>query len=535
MLIASLALSLSTLAPNLSERPKLVVVISIDQFRADYIRRYGSLFIPAKAGGKTGGFKYLLERGADYADAHHAHVPTATGPGHAAILSGSAPAINGIIANDWFDPATGKAVYCVDDAGVATVGGVSKPMSPKNLLTTTVGDELKLSNQGKSHLVSVSFKDRAAILLAGHAADTVIWLDTKSQNWVTSTWYAKSGALPGWVSDLNGEKAISKDLGKNWVPVMDDASYSGTKLPPVDKPNPGGRLFDHKLASVSDFTTSSFGQEYVFTTAERALDAEQLGHHAAPDILTINLATNDYVGHMYGPDSPEAEDITVRTDRLLGDLFTEIDKKVGLGNTVIAVTADHGVVPIPEDAQALNIPAKRWDEDALAKAIDAGLSAKYGQAKWVLAVTEPNLYLDDKQAESRHVSLAELRAEAARIANTVGGVFCAFTADDILAGRLPKWRWTDEVSLGYNAKRGGDLVIVPTPGDYVGGGNGTGHGTPWAYDTHVPLLLAGPGIKAGHYFRHVTIPDLAPTLCQLLGIEYTTGNIGSPLFEALGN
>ena len=531
MLLATLLV-----AALITDRPKLVVVISIDQFRADYIRRYEPYFVPAKSGGKTGGFEYLLTRGADYADAHHAHVPTATGPGHAAILSGSAPAIDGIIANDWFDPATGKNVYCVDDAGVKTVGGVSKPMSPKNLLTTTVGDELKLSNQGKSHLVSISFKDRAAILLAGHAADTVIWLDTKSQNWVTSTWYAPSGNLPAWVSQLNEENAVGKAMGQNWTPLLADENYAFTKLPPIDKPNPGGRLFDHKLASVNDFTTSSFGQEYVFHTVVKALDAEQLGRHEAPDILTINLATNDYIGHAYGPDSPEVEDITLRTDRLLSDLFTAIDKEVpgGLAKVVIAVTADHGVVPIPEDAQKLNIPAHRWPEGSLEKALNQQLSDKYGLGTWVLAVTEPNLYLNDAMIAQRHLNLAEVRSEAAQIAGKVDGVYLAFTAEDILAGRLPNWRWTEEISLGYNPKRGGDLIIVPTPGDYVGEGNGTGHGTPWAYDTHVPLLLAGPGIKPGHYFRHVTIPDLAPTLCQLLGIEYPTGNIGRPLLEALG-
>lgn len=530
-LLCGLALFSSTFA--LADKPKLVVVISIDQFRADYTRRFQPYFLPAKNGHEVGGFNYLLANGADYSDAHQAHVPTATGPGHAAIMSGSAPNLNGIIGNEWFNPATGKGVYCVDDSGVQTVGGVSKPMSPKNLLTTTVGDELKLATQGVAHEVSISFKDRAAILLAGHAADTVIWLDTKSKNWVTSTWYAKSGSLPGWVSKANEEKAIEGAFGKSWVPLLDEKSYAFSHLSPASKPNPSGPLFSHPIKTTGDFTTSSFGQEYVVATAIKSLQAENLGHHDSTDILTINLATNDYIGHAYGPDSPEVEDITIRTDRLLSQLFNAIQENVGLANTVIAVTADHGVVAVPEDAQRLNIPARRWGEDLLEKALNAGLSSAFGDGKWVLSVTEPNLYLDNALIASKNLNRAQVRAEAARIAQGVDGVYAAFTAEQILEGRLPHWKWTDAVYLGYHPKLGGDLVICTTPGDYVGDGNGTGHGTPWAYDSHVPLILSGPGIKSGRYYRTVTLLDLAPTLCQLLGIEYPTGNVGSPLTEAL--
>lgn len=518
----------------LAEKPKLVLVISIDQFRADYLRRFQPYYLPANSQGAVGGFSYLMARGADYADAHHAHVPTATGPGHAAILTGSAPTLNGIIGNEWFDPKAGRYVYCVDDADAKTIGGPSKPMSPKNLWTTTVGDELKLATGGRSKVVGISFKDRAAILLAGHAADTVIWLDTKAPGWVTSSWYAPSGNLPAWVSALNAQDGVRKGLGGVWKPLLDSKSYDSAIVPPFEKRGVE-TVFSHPIKSVGDFTTSAFGQEFLFQTVETAIDAERLGQGESTDLLAVNLATNDYVGHAFGPDSPEVEDISIRTDRLLSHLFNKLDHKIpgGLKNVLIAITADHGVVPIPEEAEAFRLPAKRYSDNSLTDSLNAGLTKLHGEGKWVLASTEPNLYLNDALIAEKNLNLAEVRREAAEIVGRVPGIAQAFTAEEVMGGHLPAWPWVSSVSLGFNLKIGGDLMVFSAPGAYFGGGVGTGHGTPWAYDSHVPLLIAGPGIHAGKFYRHVTLMDLAPTICQLLGIEYTTGNMGTPLREAL--
>jgi len=341
MRLHRIALALACIATAVAQaapaKPRLVLVISIDQFRADLMRRFEPWFLPPKSNGGVGGFRWLQETGAYYLDAHHTHLPTATGPGHATILSGSDPFSNGIVGNDWFDRATGKEVYCVDDASVQTVGGSSKPMSPRNMLSTTVGDELKMVTNGKSKVVGVSFKDRAAILMAGHAADTVVWLDGGNGKWVSSTFYFPGKQLPKWVDDVNAKNVIAGAKDQTWEPLLDEKEYWPARRAPAEKTPANGKLFSHPTSSTSKFTMSGQGQAYLFDTVKKAIVGEQLGQDDVPDILAVNLAPNDYVGHAYGPNSPEVMDITIRTDRLLSDLFNFIDKNVqgGLNSVLI--------------------------------------------------------------------------------------------------------------------------------------------------------------------------------------------------------
>lgn len=535
----ALACAATAVAQAAPAKPRLVLVISIDQFRADLMRRFEPWFLPEKSNKGVGGFRWLQETGAYYVDAHHTHLPTATGPGHATILSGSDPFSNGIVGNDWWDKKAGKNVYCVDDDSVQTVGGASKPMSPRNMLSTTVGDELKMATNGKAKVVGVSYKDRAAILMAGHAADTVIWLDSGNGKFVSSTFYFPGKQLPKWVQDVNAQDVMEKAKGEKWEPLLDDKEYWPSRLAPAAKPN-AGRLFSHPTDSVGRFTTSGQGQAYVFDTVKKAIAGEQLGQDEVTDIIAMNLATNDYVGHAYGPNSPEAMDITIRTDRLLSDLFNYIDKNVpgGLNSVVVCLTADHGVVPIPEEsANTYRTGVKRGPatgEDP-AKTINAALSAKYGEGKWVLAVGEPNTYLNEDLIASKKLDVAEVETAAVEAVNKMESQYCAFSRTQIMNGRLPQWSWISLVYNGFHPKLSGNLVLVDNPGWYNGGGTGTGHGTPWKYDSHVPLIMRGPGISAGRYSRNVGVPDLAATLSQILGIEYPTGCIGVPLREALGN
>lgn len=524
--------------------PRLVVVISIDQFRADYLQRFAPFYLPPRSGAKVGGFRYLTQSGAEYMSARQAHLPTATGPGHAALLTGSAPALNGIIGNEWFDLTTGQMVYCVDDPLAKTVGGASKPMSPRKLLTSTVGDELKAMTNGKAKVVGIAYKDRASILMAGHAADDVIWMDAATGDWVSSDFYYPDMRLPAWVRELNSEGSIQKLNGKRWEPLLPNGAYAAAKPAPGRKEAPGGKPFSHELQGsgrglVGSVITSAFGNEIVFRAVSKAVDADKLGQDDIPDLLAVSLSANDYVGHAFGPNSPEAMDMSIRTDRLLSDLLNELNRKVpgGLARVVIAITADHGVVPVPEEMSATyRMPSKRYSEGPKASALNKGLSEKYGGGKWVLAITEPNLYLNRALAAQRNVALADLRAEAARIIVQVPGVYTAFTAEQILNNQLPNWPWTSMVALNFNPKLGGDLIVVEEPGSLFSSlPTGTSHGTPWSYDSQVPLLISGPGVRVGRYARSVTLMDLAPTLSLLLGSPYPTGNMGQPLFEAIGD
>jgi predicted AlkP superfamily pyrophosphatase or phosphodiesterase len=520
-------------------RPKLVVVISIDQFRADYLNRFRDFYLPAKSGGKVGGFNFLMEQGANYVDAHIAHVPTGTGPGHASILSGSTPMLNGIVGNEWFDRASGKVVYCVDDSSVETVGGTAKPMSPRNLKVTTVGDELKMATGGKSKVVAVSFKDRAAILLAGHAADTVIWMDAGNGAWVTSTFYAPSKKLPDWVQTLNGRKIPEGDLKKTWTPLLPDKAYSIQRLIPGAKA--GSTLFAHPVdgtgkSAYKPWETSALGQEYVFATIKEAVRAERLGSHDVPDLLAVNLATNDYVGHIYGPNSPEVMDIAVRTDRLLSDFFNDLQKTVpgGLSNVVIAVTADHGVMPIVEEESGVyRLNATRIPEGAAQDAVNKALTTLHGEGKWVLALTDLNLYLNRALVVEKGLSLDQVQREAAKAVMSAPGYQSAFAGCDVWSGSLPAWDWLRAVARSYYPALSGDVLVFSSPNSIVDeGGEGTGHGAPWTYDSHVPLLLLGPGIRPGVYGRRVGTPDIAATLSHLLRVEQPSGCMGEILREA---
>lgn len=537
-MLAVLAFLVATPSPAyLAERPRLVVVFSIDQFRGDYAYRFADQYLPARAGDKVGGFNYIAENGANYVDAHYEHVPTYTGVGHGVIMTGSIPAINGIIGNNWFDRETKKGVYCVDDSGVKTVGGTSAPMGPKNLKVSTVGDELKMATGGKAKVVGVAFKDRGSILMAGHSADTVVWFDGGGGKLVSSTHYEPGGALKPWVAAINAEDLVSKAKGNNWIP-MQGVDFSLTKLAPFVGGSPSP-VFSHRISDNDDFITSNFGQEFIFHALEKAMVAESLGKDDVPDVLVVNLATNDYVGHSWGPNSPEVLDISVRTDRLLSAFFNFLDKNVegGLARTTIVITGDHGVAAIPEEAKGTYRIATslRGSNTSVTNAVEAALKAKYGEGKYVMSNSAPHLYLDRSLLSGKGASLAEAQQIAAEAAREVDGILDAFAADDIAKGRLPAWPWMRQVANGLHRKLSGDVLVFSQPGALFSGGTGTSHGTPWVYDTHVPIMIAGPGVKAGTYTERVSVCDIAPTLSFLLRIEQPNGSVGRILSKAVGD
>ncbi len=546
-LLAFCSSPVSSLNAPKPDKPKLVVLISIDQFRADYVERFSENYLPAKSGNKVGGFKYIESVGTCYRDAHHGHVPTATGPGHATLLTGSEPALNGIVGNVWYDPATidwnsgskPKSTYCVSDPTTNGVNTQAK-MSPKNLQVTTVGDELKLATNGIGKVVGVAFKDRASILMAGHAADTVIWFNGQGE-WCSSSFYCPDEKLPGWVQTLNSTKPFDKYLNQTWEPLLSAPNYRVARRAPAEKPTLSGLPFSHVLGAsanssyYNNLTTSGFGNDIVESAAEAAVTAENLGQDDVPDVLAINLSSNDYVGHAYGPNSPEVMDTAIRTDRMLSRFFNKLNQSVpgGLKNVTIVITADHGVVPIVEESATNGKSGvKRISPASVEAAVNSALESAFGGKNWCL-FNEPDLYLNHSLIESKKLDLETVERIASEAAMGVEGIFKAIPSKMVSRGEVPNFDFGHMAVWSYNSKLSGDVYVFEKPGFYFGGGTGTGHGSPWAYDSHVPIMIAGFGINRGSHDQRVYTRDIAPTLCKLMGIEFPSGNMGSPLPGAI--
>ncbi|MEP6753887.1 MAG: alkaline phosphatase family protein [Chthonomonadales bacterium] len=546
-------------ADGIPAKPRLVVLISIDQFRADYLTRFEDLYLPPVSGKKVGGFRYLMEKGAYYPDAHHDHVPLSTGPGHSVLLTGAPPYKSGIIANDWWDRATNKLIYCVQDDTVQIVGSDSKIVkaSPEHLKVTTLGDELKMTTGRQAKVFGLSLKDRASILMAGHLADAAYWFDPIAGQWISSTYYFKDDKLPDWMVKLNSSRPTDVFYNKVWDFSEGDAAKKRLFTPTGEYAadvSGMGTMFPHKVSSKSGkpdanyfkaFTTSPFGNTYVFNTARELIKQEALGQDNITDILAINLASNDYVGHAFGPDSAEMLDIAVKTDKELSDFFNDLDKSIpgGLGSVDIVLTADHGVAPIGPMAHKAGLPGGSWPKKAVLDAVNAALVERFGPGKYTADYSEPYLWLDHEVIKAKKVDLAEAQTIAAKAAMASGrttdgipALYAAFTPAQILSGSLPPTDISRHLALGFHPLLSGDVLIVAMPGvmpsDYP---TGTTHSEPYAYDTHVPLLIAGTGIRPGTYTERVSTLDIAPTLAFLLHVNQPSGCEGRILTRAMLN
>jgi predicted AlkP superfamily pyrophosphatase or phosphodiesterase len=542
----------------LAKRPRLVVVISIDQFRADYLQRFADLYLPPKLeDGKPGGFRYLMSAGSTFLDARYRYVPTFTCVGHAAMLSGASPYKSGIVSNRWWDKATQLEVYCADDASQRVVGAAegskAKPMGSRMLRVTTVGDELKLATGGAAKVVSLALKDRAAIMMGGHTQDVSIWFDETGGRWISSTAFARDGKLPAWVEALNTEAIPNRSLGATWSPSVPPAALARAIAPELkpDQARGFGTGFPHHIgaeptsANYSLFTLLPAANAFVFETAKRAVIAEKLGQRDVPDLLAINLSTNDYVGHVFGPDSPEVLDLSVQTDRQVAGFLQFLASTIpgGLREVIVVLTSDHGVAPIPEELQERGIPSGRIGVTDLLETADRALIGAFGGGPWTIksagAFVDPNLYLSASAIEQalksgKAQSRSQIEDTAAQALTSLPGVYAAYTRSQIEKGQVPDTAIGRGVVLGFHPKVSGDVVVVAAPGWYPGIGNAnTSHGSPYSYDTNVPLLIAGPGIRAGMWVDPVSPADIAPTLSMLLGIAAPSGSDGMILKAAL--
>jgi len=494
------ALVAATILAAPPRKPKLVLAIVIDQFRYDYLTRF--------RGEYKAGFERLLSKGAVFTNARYEHYPTVTAIGHSTILSGATPSISGIIGNDWYDRDEGAKVTSVSDSRTQLLGGGGGiGSSPERLLVDTVGDELKMADGGKSRVFGISLKDRAAILPAGHMADGAFWFDTKTGNFVSSSYYFPD--LPGWVKDFNASRPADKFVGSVW---LNHTMTSDLK----------------KLYPAED--SSPYGNELIEALAERMLSAEQLGKRGVTDLLSVSFSSNDYVGHEFGPDSPEVHEMAVRTDALLEKLFQAVDRQVGLENVLVVLTADHGVGPNPEVNRERKMPGGRVLTGTVSKAVVAALVKKYGEGDWVLTEADSALYLNLPLIEQKNLDRAEVGRIAAQGAMAVPHVFRVFTREQLNSGVAMDDFVGRRAQNGYYVRRGPDIEVMLEPYWIFGKGKAT-HSTTFSYDSHVPVIFMGQGIRPGRYSSTIAVNDIAPTLATLLDVETPAGSVGRVLTE----
>jgi predicted AlkP superfamily pyrophosphatase or phosphodiesterase len=577
LFILALQISYAQTFPQMvrnAERPRLVVVISIDQFRADLLARLMDQFLPPfGSDSSVGGFRYLMERGSYFIDAHYEHFPLETGPGHSIILTGAYPYKTGIVANDWWDRKSRRAVYCVDDPRQKVVGArqgsAARPMGPLNLRSTTVGDELKLATGERAKVVSIALKDRVSVLLGGHTQDVSIWFDESRGNWISSTAYCHDGSLPGWVDEINRQSIPDRTLGTEWKPVLSQEAMKRTvvRTEPAYPAWGMGNSFPHRIGaekSATDykaFKLTPDANQFVLTTAMQGVKSEGLGADEIPDLLAIGLSSVDYAGHAFGMYSPEVFDVVVQADRQIAGFLNFLRTNVpgGLGNIVVVVTADHGASAVPEISEEHDIHAGRiFRRDVIRAAHDA-LFAAYGEGGLLSTRSDlynldsldadianggyldPYLYLNDAAvsrliASHRAASRGEIEETAARAIDTLEGVYRCYTRTAITSGLLPDVELSRHVANAFHPRVSGDLLVVTEssyllldrPNQYT-----SSHGSPYNYDTHVPIIIAGPGIAQGIHAERVSPVDIAPTLCVMLGIEAPSGCDGVLLKGAL--
>ncbi len=502
-------------------RPKLILVLVIDQFRYDYLVRFRPLFV-------QGGFNLLLS-GANFVDCRYDYATTVTGPGHATLFTGAYPNVHGIIENKWYDSSLHRDVYCVEDASTKVVGGQGSGASPRNLIGSTFGDELRFESDFQSKVISISLKDRAAVLPGGHTANAAYWYDSKTGHFVSSTYYMQS--LPSWAAQFNEQSPAKAYCGKAWQALPETPGAAGRILeefkPTANKPCP-----DTKFLGWLDSTP--FMNEVELNFADEAVRNEGLGQGSATDLLAVSLSVNDSVGHGFGPYSPEVADTTLRTDRYLAEFFKKLNQKVSLDNVWIALSADHGVAPNPRFIKDSRLGMGNARLIAVRKAAEQALSRVFGEDQWIEAMDEFYLYLDHRTLEKHHVEAAKAEAIAAEAADSAPGVSAAFTRTQLLSGTLASTPLARKALNSFNRHRGGDIFLalepyaVPVEGDIE-----TAHGSAWNYDAQVPLVLWGKPIKSGSYVAPCQPTDLAPTLAAALGISQPSGGQGRPLAEAL--
>jgi len=517
-------------------RPKLVVGIVVDQMRWDYLYRYYDRY-------SENGFKRLLNEGFSCDNTQIDYIPTNTGPGHSCIYTGSVPALHGIAGNDFIVQSTGLSMYCAQDTSARSVGApetAAGQMSPRNLLTNTVTDELRLATNFRSKVIGIALKDRGGIFPAGHTANAAYWLDDKTGNWITSTYYMKD--LPQWVKDVNDQKLAETYLKNDWNPAYpidtyvqstpDASKYEG-KFKGADTTTLPVKTSAMYKGNLSLIRATPAGNTFTLDMAIAAINGEQLGQHDVTDFLAVSFSSTDYVGHQFGPNSVEIEDTYLKLDRNLASFFTYLDARIGKGNYTVFLTADHGAAHNPVFLQDHKIPAGVWNDAAVLKNLNKFLLDKYKLDNLVLRLTNYQVNFNYASINYAHIDKEALVKDCCDFLRDQEGVAYAIDMRKVQEASIPE-ELRMRIINGYNPEHSGSIQIILNPGWYASQSlTGTTHGTWNPYDTHIPLVFMGWGIPHGHLNRETHMTDIAPTVAALLHIQAPNGCIGKPIPEAL--
>ncbi|MFN5423386.1 MAG: alkaline phosphatase PafA [bacterium] len=507
-----------------SNSPKLVVGMVVDQMRLDYIDRFQSRY-------GQNGFKRILREGFSCENTFIPYAQTVTAAGHACVYTGSVPAINGIMGNDWYDRSKGRFVYCTEDNDVAVVGaGKGGPMSPKNLKTTTITDELEMATNFRSKVVGVAIKDRGSILPAGHAADAAYWYDGATGNFVSSTWYMKE--LSPWAKSFNERKMVDSLYRSNWQLTHPFDSYVQSDIH-SDRylKSPFPRKLEDKVGSdYGAIASTPAGNTLTLAFSRSAIEGESLGKDSITDFLAISLSSTDYVGHAFGPNSVEIEDMYLKLDKDLAAFFDYLDRRIGKGQYLFFMTADHAVSHSPGFTMENQLPGKAMKKNDRA---EEATIKKFGLKRLVEATANYQVYLDKASIDSVGADFRAVKSFYIEQLNRDEDIFLAFDNEQINSVNLPT-EFREMFQKGFNHKLAGDIQVVYNSGNFFTNSLvGATHGTPYAYDAHIPLLWMGWGVKQGVSNRTVYMSDIAPTIAALLKIQMPSGNIGSVIEEVI--
>lgn len=534
-LLLAAILAMPAMAQNPFRRPKLVVGVVVDQMRWDYLYRYQERF-------GDNGFKRLMREGFNCENTMLNYIPAVTAIGHTSIYTGSVPAIHGIAGNDFH--IDGKQTYCTDDAAVATVGSNSDAgkMSPHNLKVTTIGDELHLATNYRSKVISVSLKDRASILPGGHTADGAYWFDAETGNFITSTYYRKD--LPGWLKKFNDRQLAKHYLSQDWETLYPTESYKNSTADnnSYENPFPGAdtptmpvttsKLMDSEGLGL--IRNTPYGNTLTIDLALAAIDGERLGNRGETDMLAVSLSSTDYIGHQFGTYAIETEDTYLRLDRDIARLLAALDQKIGKGEYLLFLTADHAAAHNFKFLTDKGIPAGGWDIGKTKAALNSHLKAEFKtDCNLVSGLLNYQIFLDNEKIDSLGISKENVVAAAIDYIKRGEGVYCAVEQENAGTATLPS-PIKDRIVNGYYPGRSGEIQIIMQPGWYgleSEATGGTDHGVWHPYDTHVPLIFFGSGINPGATFTPVEITDIAATVCALLHIQMPDGCLGKPVTE----
>lgn len=521
---------------NSQENPKLVVGIVVDQMRYDYLTRFWGKF-------EDGGFKRIINQGYNFKNHHFNYVPTKTGPGHASVWTGTSPINHGIIGNNWYDKFEDKEVYCAGDDEVEPIGTESSAgkMSPHRMKATTVADQNRLHTQMRGKTIGVSLKDRGSILPAGHSANAAYWFHGRDEGrWISSSYYMDK--LPKWVKDFN-KSGKAQSYMKTWNTLyeIEDYAESGSDLNNFEGGFTGKKnaTFPYHLGKLSEenggfdiLKATAFGNSLTADFAIAAIEGEELGKDNTTDFLTLSFSSTDYVGHNFGVDSKEVEDTYLRLDQDLSRFLSYLDKTVGEGNYTIFLTADHGGVDVPNYLRSVKIPAGYFDIDSFIEKIEDYSAEEFGTKDLIANVSNDQVFLDYEVLEEEDLEAEEVEEKMAHWVLMQPQIDKVFTRTQLLSGDYTKGVAAG-IQNGFNQKRSGDVVFVMDPATIIYSQTGSTHGSAYSYDTHVPLLFFGKGVRHGSTTRRSEVVDIAPTVAALLGIEFPDATTGHPLFILL--